>query len=136
MDHLRTQKKELKSEVRRQTETVREIRCRVNQYEHHLGFDRLPESELECLEATFLLALDKAKQAKARLKVDATVEKLKERLRVHISGEEVDALVRDAENRAESPGSEMPELQVPEPESLEVLESPWGSSAFSETSIS
>lgn len=136
MDHLRTQKKELKSELRKQTETVREIRSRVNQYEHHLGFDRLPESELECLEATFLLALDKAKQAKARLKVDATVEKLKERLKVYISEKEVDALVQDAESRAESPGSEMPELQVPEPESLEVLESPWGSSAFSETSIS
>lgn len=115
---------------------MREIRSRVNQYEHHLGFDRLPESELECLEATFLLALDKAKQAKARLKVEAVVEKLKERLRVHISEEEVEALVQEAESRAGSPGSETPESQVPEPESLEVLESPWGSSAFSETSMS
>lgn len=115
---------------------MREIRTRVNQYEHHLGFDRLPECELECLEGTFLLALDKAKQVKAKLKVDAVVEKLKEKLRVHISEEEVNALVQAADDGAVTPASELPESQVPEPESLEVLESPWSYSAFSETSMS
>jgi predicted RNA-binding protein (virulence factor B family) len=88
------------------------------------------------LEGTFLLALDKAKQVKAKLKVDAVVEKLKEKLRAHISEEEVNALVQAADDGAVTPASELPESQVPEPESLEVLESPWSYSAFSETSMS
>lgn len=131
MEKLRRKKKEYKAILRKQVEGVKEIRVRAKQYEHRLGLDKLPERDIESLEAIYLLALDKTKQAKARLKVDIAIGRLKEKLKEYISEEEVNEMVETAVSGSATPASEVPETQVPEPEPLEVLESPWSLSSLS-----
>jgi hypothetical protein len=75
------------------TEELQKVKRRADMYELNLGLDGLSFSDIEDLEATFLLSLDRVKQVKSKLHTDLLISSLKSRLLTYINEEELARVV-------------------------------------------
>lgn len=75
------------------TEELQKVKRRADMYELNLGLEGLSFSDIEDLEATFLLSLDRVKQVKSKLHTDLLISSLKSRLLTYINEEELARVV-------------------------------------------
>jgi len=75
------------------SEELETVRRRADMYELNIGLESLSNSDIEDLEATFLLSLDRVKQVKSKLHTEMLISSLKSRLLSYINEEELARLV-------------------------------------------
>lgn len=85
--------KECEERLGKVREEGERVRKRADMYELNIGLDTLTYTDIEDLEATLLLSLDRVKQFKSKLRTDHLISSLKSRLLTYINEEELARLV-------------------------------------------